>query len=217
MVNGKRSKNKKMPWHVPGKNAAVMVKRRTPEITAGSTKGRRSGLCVRPARRRVETVRGAGNAKLYFNTKLQARNFLGFDLIFFGYFLVSRQESNPPEAGKETGTKKNLQKEDVLFTPYPEPPARFAEQVRKENPDPPVIQVYPNPASAAISIRITGEVTYPVELRIIDLSGRIMQKESQYAAEQQYSLDNLAAGTYLYEILNHSGLLQRGKLVFTKR
>jgi len=98
----------------------------------------------------------------------------------------------------------------------PEPPARFAEQVIKENPAP-VIQVYPNPASATISIRITGEVTYPVELRIIDLSGRIVQKESQYAAEQQYTLDNMAAGTYLYEILNHSGLLQRGKLVFTKR
>lgn len=99
----------------------------------------------------------------------------------------------------------------------PEPPARFAEQVRKENPAPVVIQVYPNPASVALSIRITGEVTFPVELRIIDLSGRIVQKESQYAAEQQYSLNNLAAGTYLYEILNHSGLLQRGKLVFTKR
>jgi hypothetical protein len=98
----------------------------------------------------------------------------------------------------------------------PEPPARYAEEKRTVEPSYSVV-VFPNPAGTFINVRIMGDVEYPVQVRIIDLSGRTVQEKTQVTAEQQYSLDNLAAGTYLYEILNHSGLLQRGKLVFTKR
>lgn len=92
--------NSRMDANVPGKNAAVMVKRRTPAPIhiggAGSTKGWRSGLCACSARRWVETVRGAGSTKLNFNTQLQARNFLGFGLIFC--ILFHQGKSMPPEA-----------------------------------------------------------------------------------------------------------------------
>jgi len=86
--------------NVPGKNATVLVVRRTPAPIhiggAGSTKGWRSGLCACSARRWVETVRGAGSTKLNFNTQLQARNFLGFGLIFC--ILFHQGKSMPPEA-----------------------------------------------------------------------------------------------------------------------
>ena len=99
----------------------------------------------------------------------------------------------------------------------PVQPARYGE-IEKSTPKLSyAITVFPNPASTSITVRIAGDVEYPVQVQIIDLSGRTVQEKTQVIAEQQYSLDNLAAGTYLYEILNHSGLLQRGKLVFTKR
>ncbi len=97
----------------------------------------------------------------------------------------------------------------------PEPPARFAEQVLKEKPAP-VIQVFPNPASTSITVRITGDVEYPVQVKIIDFAGRVVQQRIQTVTEQQYTLDNIAAGVYLYEIYNADRMLHRGKLILSK-
>jgi len=97
--------------NVPGKNATVLVVRRTPAPIhiggAGSTKGSRSGLCARPARRWVETVRGAGSTKLNFNTQLQARNFLGFGLIFC--ILFHQGKSMPPEARADSLQRQTIE------------------------------------------------------------------------------------------------------------
>jgi len=95
----------------------------------------------------------------------------------------------------------------------PLPPARYGEVVQRKTEPSYTVNVFPNPAGASVTVKIIGEVTFPVQVKIIDFSGRVVQQQMQAVTEQQYSLDNLAAGAYLYEIQNTAGLLQRGKLI----
>jgi len=78
------------------------------------------------------------------------------------------------------------------------------------------IFVYPNPTDNSFNIRIEGDEVYPMDVFVYDLMGRTVLRSEQISALQQYSLNGLRSGTYLYELRNSEGVVQRGKLLLNK-
>jgi hypothetical protein len=78
------------------------------------------------------------------------------------------------------------------------------------------ITLYPNPTDHSFNIQLEGVTVYPIDVLVYDLMGRTVLRKQQVSALQQYSLDGLRSGTYLYELRNSEGVLQRGKLLLSR-
>jgi len=99
---------------------------------------------------------------------------------------------------------------DKLAAPYTETPKIKQATTR----------VFPNPNAGSFSLVIDeyeGEVSLNlVDVFVYDLMGRTVLRSEQISALQQYSLNGLRSGTYLYELRNSEGVVQRGKLLLNK-
>lgn len=74
------------------------------------------------------------------------------------------------------------------------------------------ITFYPNPADSYIHLEANGE--YPDEMILLDLSGRVIHKQS--IQEDIISLPSLSDGVYVIQWLNKEQLLQSSRLVISK-
>jgi hypothetical protein len=73
--------------------------------------------------------------------------------------------------------------------------------------------IYPNPSVFDVNIHLADSLAFPVNVLIYDLSGRIIFHKIQTSSLQNYSIADLASGTYIYELNNQTGVIQRGKFV----
>lgn len=75
------------------------------------------------------------------------------------------------------------------------------------------INAYPNPFTSSTTISLAGETFDKLQLRIYDLSGRMIKQ--QYSSGNNFTItnDNLQAGTYVFEITDNNQPVGRGKLL----
>lgn len=64
------------------------------------------------------------------------------------------------------------------------------------------IQVFPNPVSEMVSVKITGNEKIPVYLKIVDLAGRVMLERQFQSMEHTYRMDvsSLPMGVYIVTV-----------------
>ncbi len=72
------------------------------------------------------------------------------------------------------------------------------------------LEVYPNPASDRVSLTTSGAVS---EIRLRDLSGRLLRKISSYEKEKGIPVSGLGAGVVLVEVRYADGTVKVGRVV----
>ncbi len=75
----------------------------------------------------------------------------------------------------------------------------------------PGITVHPNPVHD--QWWVTNPAAQPIDISILDLTGRVLIKTSSAAAEVPLNLGHLAPAIYLYRIQNKQGALLQGKIL----
>ncbi len=63
------------------------------------------------------------------------------------------------------------------------------------------ILIYPNPTKGLLKIEINGGIN-PVDLQLYDMSGRLLQQESNVASSVTLDLSRLPAGTYILRLVS---------------
>jgi len=74
------------------------------------------------------------------------------------------------------------------------------------------VSIYPNPASTSFTLAIDFAATFPLQLAISDLSGKLLQRIEVTQSNQKIDVSTLASGMYLYQLENNH-LLATGKFV----
>ena len=75
------------------------------------------------------------------------------------------------------------------------------------------IKVYPNPFEKQSTIEIVGKTYHHLELRIYDLTGKLVQQQSSTGNQFTIQRQQLEAGMYLYQLEGDQELLNTGKLI----
>ncbi len=73
--------------------------------------------------------------------------------------------------------------------------------------------VFPNPVRENEVLQIRSPLTAPVTVTISDVTGTIVTRSILEVQENSITLPDLAAGMYLLELSNSSGLVKGGRLV----
>lgn len=77
--------------------------------------------------------------------------------------------------------------------------------------------IYPNPASASVTLHTeTASAENPEQFALFDLAGRVVMTEMVMQTQSQFRLDDLPAGTYVWQLVTKGGTTQQGKLVVTE-
>ena len=66
-----------------------------------------------------------------------------------------------------------------------------------------ILQVFPNPAGEQLQLRWNGDATQPADLRVLDLSGRVLSRYNLPEGMLHYDLNlkNLQSGVYLLQVI----------------
>jgi hypothetical protein len=87
----------------------------------------------------------------------------------------------------------------------------------KENSAVNTFSIYPNPSSGAFtitSLRGGGTTTKQYEAKVYDLLGRAVHQQQLHFANKEASLKlNVPSGTYILELCNEEGNMQRERIV----
>lgn len=75
------------------------------------------------------------------------------------------------------------------------------------------VTLSPNPMSDHIRIAIAGTETEGFTLKVIGMDGRLVLRENSLSNILNLSRNNLSAGMYIYEILQHNQPVARGKII----
>lgn len=73
--------------------------------------------------------------------------------------------------------------------------------------------IYPNPTSHILNISIPANVEGKVDLRLIDVSGNLVQSTQVVAGNNQITVSGLATGVYMLEMNTDTGLFSRRIIV----
>ncbi len=74
------------------------------------------------------------------------------------------------------------------------------------------IQVYPNPCSDQLSVKVDQDIN--AYFRVYDITGKLCLEKELAGKQFSFNLDNLDPGFYLYQLVSmEEGLLDSGKLV----
>jgi hypothetical protein len=77
-----------------------------------------------------------------------------------------------------------------------------------------VIDIYPNPASDIINIKLNGETRGKLRLEIYDMQGKKQKVRSLYSAEvNSIDLNDLSKGIYFAKIFNDNNLVTTSKII----
>jgi hypothetical protein len=76
----------------------------------------------------------------------------------------------------------------------------------------PTVQVYPNPVSDVLHVRISRVPSVAAAITIFDLYGRILLSKTITQPHTDISLQNLPSGLYLYKITEGAVITELGKL-----
>ncbi|MEO0469554.1 MAG: T9SS type A sorting domain-containing protein [Bacteroidota bacterium] len=72
--------------------------------------------------------------------------------------------------------------------------------------------VAPNPSQGKLQIRLEGERRHPMDIRLLDLRGRVIKQELIYGSQANWQLD-VPAGLYLIQLFQNGVRLDSKKLV----
>jgi len=75
------------------------------------------------------------------------------------------------------------------------------------------IQIFPNPVSQFLSIKLNGKIGNSHQLTIVNLQGQILQRQRLNTNLISLSLDGLPSGTYFVQIRDEFGMVQTSKVV----
>ncbi|HXP48752.1 MAG TPA: T9SS type A sorting domain-containing protein, partial [Bacteroidia bacterium] len=78
------------------------------------------------------------------------------------------------------------------------------------------ITIYPNPNKGEFTIRCSQPVQFPLQIRVFDISGRVIIEESMTEQEKQLNCNSLVAGTYLVGIYNSDVIQSMSRVVIVK-
>ncbi|MCH8904785.1 MAG: T9SS type A sorting domain-containing protein [Bacteroidetes bacterium] len=99
---------------------------------------------------------------------------------------------------------------DQITLSYDPTPIGINEQRNNEG----AVKVFPNPCNGFLNIEIAGnENIDDVQIRIYNLQGKMVYRQTTNHTTYQFILDGLKNGLYLYEIGSSAEILQRGKLI----
>ena len=73
-------------------------------------------------------------------------------------------------------------------------------------------KIYPNPAENTIQVELGSAFGKDINLRLVDLQGRIVLTRLITQAENQVNVENLPQGIYIYTIQKDINILSKGKL-----
>lgn len=59
------------------------------------------------------------------------------------------------------------------------------------------VGIYPNPASKQVNLELKGTWKYPVQVRIFDKTGNVLQRETLESSEQPLDVGSLNQGVYI--------------------
>ena len=80
-------------------------------------------------------------------------------------------------------------------------------------------QLYPNPTSSTFNLRLTRDVTGPVEVKVYDLCGRLVKSDKvniKLNSEANIDVRNLSNGTYFVNLVSEKGNSSTHKLIVIK-
>lgn len=145
---------------------------------------------------RTQTVAFAGRTNVLFNPLNQQLEAARWGGTFEMRLVPAAADVNGdgvPELflGQETGGISSFVGRGGLLTSSPTPTVRTGPEVR----------VFPNPATA----QVTVEATEPVRLTVLDLLGRTVRRQTLPARVHRVSVTGLAAGVYLVRCQNAAG------------
>ncbi|MFK7921538.1 MAG: T9SS type A sorting domain-containing protein [Bacteroidia bacterium] len=66
-------------------------------------------------------------------------------------------------------------------------------------------KVFPNPTADFVRVRLAERHAEPLQLKLLDLQGRVLQSYQLDSLERQIDLRALAAGTYILQVQNQNG------------
>lgn len=75
------------------------------------------------------------------------------------------------------------------------------------------VTVYPNPFEEATTLHLKGVPEQTKEFRLVDLTGRVIQRVNFNDNQLELSRNNLPTGIYFYSILMNNQILDSGKLI----
>ncbi len=75
------------------------------------------------------------------------------------------------------------------------------------------LTVYPNPSSEAVIFTIKDWQPIDYQLTIMDVDGKVLQKNKLNNRQYQFQKGNLPSGTYLYRLLGENGVVAHGFFV----
>jgi len=75
------------------------------------------------------------------------------------------------------------------------------------------MQVYPNPVSDILNLKIVKISIKNMQFKLYDLSGKLVKSESIKSSETQINLQNYQSSTYLLQVLNEAKVLKVFKIV----
>lgn len=77
------------------------------------------------------------------------------------------------------------------------------------------IKIYPNPATTLLTIDTDLTLGKTVNLRIVDLQGRVVLTQSIKQAKDQVNVEHLQQGIYFYDLKQEDETLSKGKIVIS--
>lgn len=75
------------------------------------------------------------------------------------------------------------------------------------------IQIFPNPVTDILNLKISNLSTNKMQYRLYDLSGKLLKSETIKMAETQISLQEFASSVYQLHIINEAKIIKIFKII----
>jgi len=75
------------------------------------------------------------------------------------------------------------------------------------------VHVFPNPMEQSATFKLSETISGNIQLNIYDITGRLVDSRKYDTPSFVWQRDNLMAGMYSYEIINHAAVIAVGKLM----
>ena len=75
------------------------------------------------------------------------------------------------------------------------------------------INIYPNPSSDVVIFTIKDWQPMDYQLTIMDVDGKIIQRNNLNSRQYRFQKGDLPSGTYLYRLLGENGIVENGFFV----
>ena len=75
------------------------------------------------------------------------------------------------------------------------------------------VQIFPNPTPQLLTIKLSGNTSYPLQITIVNLQGQILKEQRMDTNLSSLSLEDLPNGTYFVQIRNEYDIFKVSKVI----